>query len=71
MGDEGGCGLVRFLHRNLVIAQVSVEEAQHLTVGGGVDHLVNAQEGKQILRACLVEVGVINTHPPFIALLLD
>jgi hypothetical protein len=63
--------LVRFLHRNLVIARVSVKEAQHLPTEGGVNHLVKAWEGKRILRACLVEVDVIDTHPPFPALLLN
>jgi hypothetical protein len=32
--------------------------------------LINARQPKVILRAILVEIGVINTHPPFIILLL-
>jgi hypothetical protein len=66
-GDEGGGRLVGFLHHNLVVARVGVEEAQHLVAVGEVDHLINARERKQILRASLVKAGVINTHPPFIA----
>ena len=39
-----------------------IQEAQQITLGGGVDDLVDAWKRERILGAGLVEVGEVDTH---------
>ena len=54
-----------------MITGVAIEEGEELATGGGVYYLVNAWQDKRIFRAMLIEIGVINAHPPFFILLLN
>jgi hypothetical protein len=46
--------LVGFLHRDLVITFVGIEEAQDLAIRCRINHLVDARERERILWACFV-----------------
>jgi hypothetical protein len=69
-GDERGLLLVFFLDRDLVVPGVAVEEAEQVAARCGVDDLVNPRQPEGVLRAVLVEVGVVDAHPPLIRVLL-
>jgi hypothetical protein len=62
--------LVFFLDRDLVVPGVAVEEAEQVTALRGVDDLVNPRQPEGVLGAVLVEVGVVDAHPPLIRVLL-
>jgi hypothetical protein len=59
-----------FLDRDLVVAGVAVEEADQVVARCGVDDLINPQQPKGVLGAVLVEVGIVDTHPPLVRVLL-
>ena len=52
-----------------MVPRVCIKEAQGFAPQGQVDYLIYAWQRKQILRACLIEAGVVNTHSPFPAFL--
>ena len=54
---------------NLMVAEVGFEEGEEVAAGRGVDHLVDSWQGERVIGAGLVEVGVIDTHSPFLVLL--
>jgi hypothetical protein len=69
-GDERGLLLVFFLDRNLVVSGVAVEEAEQVAARRGVDDLVNPRQPEGFLGAVLIEVDVVDAHPPLVRVLL-
>ena len=69
--DERRLDLVFFLEGDLVIAKVTIKEGEQFVAGGGVYNLVYLRQTKGVFRAVFVEIGVINTHPPFFIILLN
>ena len=45
-----------------MVAEEGIQEAQQVSLSGGVDDLVEAREWEWILRVGLVEVGEVDTH---------
>jgi hypothetical protein len=70
-GDERGLLLVFFLDSNLVVPGVAVEEADQVTARRGVDDLIYLWQPEEVLGAVLVEVGVVDAHPPLVGVLAD
>jgi hypothetical protein len=68
--DERGLLLVFFLDSDLVVPRVAVEEAEQVAAHRGVDDLINLRQPGRVLGVVLVEVGVVDTHPPLIGVLL-
>jgi hypothetical protein len=54
----------------MVVPGVVVEEAEQVAARRGVDDLVNLRQPEGVLGAVLVEVGVVDAHPPLIRVLL-
>ena len=52
-----------------MVPGVRIKEAEGFAPRGRVDYLVYAWQRKWILWACFVEAHIVNTHPPFPALL--
>jgi hypothetical protein len=48
-GDEGSCVLVGFIHGDLVVARVGIQERKKFAPRSGVHDLVDPWEGKRIL----------------------
>jgi hypothetical protein len=69
-GDECGLLLVFFLDSDLVVPGVAVEEAEQVAARRGVDDLINPRQPEGVLGAVLVEVGVVDAHPPLVRVLL-
>ena len=69
--DERCLDLVFFLEGDLVIARVTVEEAEQFAAGGGVYNLVYLRQTERVFRAVFVKISVINTHSPFFILFLN
>jgi hypothetical protein len=53
-----------------VVPGVAVEEAEQVAARRGVDDLIYLRQPEGILGAVLVEVGVVDAHPPLIGVLL-
>jgi hypothetical protein len=53
-----------------VLPRLAVEEAEQVAAHRGVDDLINPQQPKRVLGAVLVEVGVVDAHPPLVRVLL-
>jgi hypothetical protein len=53
-----------------MVPGVAVEEAEQVAARRGVDDLIYPQQPKGVLGAVLVEVGVVDAHPPLIRVLL-
>jgi hypothetical protein len=68
-GDECGLLLVFFLDRDLVVPGVAVEEEQ-VAARRGVDDLIDPRQPEVVLGAVLVDVGVVDAHPPLVRVLL-
>jgi hypothetical protein len=69
-GDERGLLLVFFLDGDLVVLGVAVEEVEQIAARCGVDDLNNLRQPQRVLGAVLFEVGVVDTHPPLVRVLL-
>jgi hypothetical protein len=69
-GDEHGLLLVFFLDCNLVVPGVAVEEAEQVAARRGVDDLIYTRQPEGVLGAVLIEVGVVDAHPPLFRVLL-
>jgi hypothetical protein len=69
-GDERGLLLVFFLDSDLVVPEVAVEEAEQVAARRGVDDLIYPRQPEGVLGAVLVEVGVVDAHPPLVGVLL-
>jgi hypothetical protein len=63
-GDERDLLLVSFFDRDLVITGVAVEEVEQVAARRGVDDLVYPRQPEGVLGTVLVEVGVVDAHPP-------
>ena len=62
---------VFLLEGNLMIARVAIKEEEQHATGRGVNDLVDAWKSKGILWTVLVEVCVVDTHPPFVVVLFE
>jgi hypothetical protein len=69
-GDERGLLLVFFLDSDLVVLGVAVEEAEQVAARRGVDDLIDPRQPEGVLGVVLVEVGVVDAHPPLVRVLL-
>jgi hypothetical protein len=69
-GDERGLLLVFFLDCDLVVPEVAVEEAEQVAAHCGVNDLVYPWQPEGVLVAVLVEVGLVDAHPPLVRVLL-
>ena len=61
--------MVELFHHNLMVPGVRIKEAEGFIPQGRVNYLVYAWQRKWILWARFVETRIVNTHPPFPALL--
>jgi hypothetical protein len=68
--DERGLLLVFFLDGDLVVPGVAIEEAEQVAARRGVDDLINPRQPEGVLGAVLVEVSVVDAHPPHVRVLL-
>jgi hypothetical protein len=68
--DERGLFLVFFLDSDLVVSGVAVEEAEQVAACRGVDDLINPWQPEEVLGAVLVEVDLVDAHPPIVRVLL-
>jgi hypothetical protein len=53
-----------------VVPGVAVEEAEQVAARRGVDDLINPRQPEGVLGAVFVEIGVVNTYPPLVRVLL-
>jgi hypothetical protein len=53
-----------------VVPRVAVEEVEQVAARHGVDDLINLRQPEGVLGVVLVEVGVVDAHPPLIRVLL-
>jgi hypothetical protein len=53
-----------------MVPRVAVEEAEQVATRRGVDDLVYPQQPKGVLGEVLVEVCVVDAHPPLVRVLL-
>jgi hypothetical protein len=65
-----GLLLVFFLDRDLAVPRVAVKEAEQVAARLGVDDLINPRQPEGVLGAVLVEVSVVDAHPPLVRVLL-
>jgi hypothetical protein len=56
--------VVFFLDGELVVPGVAVKEAEQVATRRGVDDLINPRQPERVLGVVLVEVGVVDAHPP-------
>jgi hypothetical protein len=54
-----------------VVPGVAVEEVEQVAAPRGVDDLINPRQPEGVLGAVLVEVSVVDAHPPLIRVLLE
>jgi hypothetical protein len=52
-----------------MVSRVEVEKAEQVTARRGVNDLIDSRQPEGILWALFVEIGVVDTHPPFIRVL--
>jgi hypothetical protein len=50
--------------------RVAVEETEQVATRRGVDDLIYPRQPERVLGAVLVEVGVVDAHPPLVRVLL-
>jgi hypothetical protein len=53
-----------------VVLGVAVEKAEEVATRRGVDDLIYPRQPEGVLGVVLVEVGVVDTHPPLVRVLL-
>lgn len=51
-------------HLYMDVFRVFIYEAEKLTTWGSVDQLVNPWQQIHVLRACLIQIREVDTHPP-------
>ena len=51
-------------HGDLVVSGEGIQEGDHSLSGGGVYNLVYPRQRETVFWTCIIEVGVIDTHPP-------
>ena len=70
MWHHEGCFLFIWLeHEDLVVLGECVYKGEHPMSGSEVNYLINLGQRKTILRASVVQIGVINTDSPFFTFL--
>src|SRR5664279_99710 len=52
-----------------MISRICIQQTQELAASCRIDDLVNARQSERVLGASLVQVSVINAHPPSSVLL--
>jgi hypothetical protein len=62
--DEGCLNLIFDFEGDLMICQVTVQEAQDTAFHHGVRNLIDSGQAERIFFADTVEIIIINTHPP-------
>ena len=62
--------LLLFLHSDLLITRVHVEERETIASGCRVDDLIDLREQKIVLRAMLVQGHVVDAHPVDVCIFL-
>jgi hypothetical protein len=55
---------------DLVVPGVALEEAEQVAARCGVDDLVYPRQPEGVLGVVLVEIGVVDAHPPLVRVLL-
>jgi hypothetical protein len=53
-----------------VVPGAAIEEAEQVAARHGVNDLINPRQLERVLGAVLVEVGVVDAHPPLVRVLL-
>jgi hypothetical protein len=53
-----------------LVPGVAVEETEQVAARRGVDTLINPRKPERVLGVVLVEVGVVDAHPPLVRVLL-
>jgi hypothetical protein len=53
-----------------VVPRVAIEESKKVATRCGVDELINPWQPEGVVGAMLVEVGVVDAHPPLVSVLL-
>jgi hypothetical protein len=51
-----------------MITRVTIKKTQKATTDRGVHDLIDSGQAEQMFFACLVEISIINTHPPIFIL---
>ena len=51
-----------------MIPRVAIVKTKQITASRGIHDPIDPWQGERIFRACFVEIGIINTHPPFFIL---
>jgi hypothetical protein len=62
--------MVFFVDCDLVVPGVAVEEVEQVAARSGVNDLVYPWQLEGVLGVVLVEVGVVDAHPPLVRVLL-
>jgi len=62
--DESSFKLVFISHGYLVVARIGIKETKYRVPCGPIDESVNVGEWIGVLRACFVEVCVVDAHAP-------
>ena len=68
---KGCIFLVGWGHGDLVVSREGVQKGEHSLSGGGVYNMVYPRQREIVFWARIVEVGVIDAHPPFSFLFWD
>jgi hypothetical protein len=53
-----------------VVPEVAVEEAEQVAAHHGIDDLINPRQPEGVHGVVLVEVGVVDAHPPLVGIFL-
>jgi hypothetical protein len=53
-----------------VVPRLAVKEGEQVTAHRGVDDLINPWQSYGVHGAVLVEVGIVDAHPPLVCVLL-
>ena len=53
-----------------MITRITIEKRKEFAAGDRIYNLVNTRQAEGVLRVVFVEIGVINSYPPFFILLL-
>ena len=62
---EGCLFFVSRGHGDLVVFGEGVQNEEHLLPSSGIQNLIYPWQRETVFWACIIEVGVIDTHPPF------
>jgi hypothetical protein len=68
LSDQRCLDLIFLFEGNLMITRVTIKETLKVAAYHGVHDLINLKQAERIFFACLVEICIINTHPPIFIL---